>query len=101
MFSADSSANVLGLWETGFARYYFMLLPESLKEKLRCRVWEVLSAITAIAMRFPIMKPLVSHPSFGQVFDELSQHFTGWMKLTMSRGNSCLNFYMMNYQRLL
>lgn len=97
MFMSDSQLTVLGLWETGIASIMFMLLPESLKEKLPVQSLGLLSAHQEVAGQsddYRLSEALgnrIHH--LAQVFDELSSTFTGQEEIALRpRGNSCLNY---------
>jgi stage II sporulation protein E len=102
MFMADSQLIVLGLWETGIASIVFMLLPESLKEKLPTQSLGRLSGLTTANSQTDwhlneTIGNRIHH--LAQVFDELSSTLTGTEEDPVRLpGNSCLNTtYMMNY----
>jgi stage II sporulation protein E len=96
MFVADSQLTVLGLWETGIASIIFMLLPESLKERLPVQSLGMLSGLKAHDSQsdFHLNETIgnrIHH--LAQVFDELSSTFTGLEEINdRPRGNSCLNY---------
>ncbi|HPT70061.1 MAG TPA: stage II sporulation protein E [Syntrophomonas sp.] len=96
MFIADSQLTVLGLWETGIASIIFMLLPESLKEKLPIQSLGTLSRHQADDSQSDLrlnetIGNRIHH--LAQVFDELSSTFTGLDEVNnRPRGNSCLNY---------
>ena len=96
MFIADSQLTVLGLWETGIASIIFMLLPESLKEKLPVQSLGILSDHKTDESQsdFRLNEAIgnrIHH--LAQVFDELSSTFTGLDEINnRPRGNSCLNY---------
>lgn len=97
MFMADSQLTVLGLWETGIASIIFMLLPESLKEKLPVQSLGLISSHKATDSQsddYRLNETIgnrIHH--LAQVFDELSSTFTGQEEISLRpRGNSCLNY---------
>ncbi|HPF19871.1 MAG TPA: stage II sporulation protein E [Syntrophomonas sp.] len=96
MFMADSQLIVLGLWETGIASIVFMLLPESLKEKLPTQSLGRLSGLTTANSQTDwhlneTIGNRIHH--LAQVFDELSSTLTGTEEDPVRLpGNSCLNY---------
>lgn len=96
MFIADSQLIILGLWETGIASVVFMLLPESLKEKLPVQSLGKLSRLTTEDNQADwhlneTIGNRIHH--LAQVFDEMSSTFTGLEDHQVgSQGNSCLNY---------
>ncbi len=96
MFIADSQLVILGLWETAIASVVFMLLPESLKEKLPIQSMGKLSRSNTDANQTEwhlneTIGNRIHH--LAQVFDEMSSTFTGAQDHGIqSQGNSCLNY---------
>lgn len=96
MFISDSQLTILGLWETSIASIIFMLLPESLKEKLPVQSLGPVSRLKATdpQMDFHLNAAIgnrIHH--LAQVFDELSSTFTGSAEVTgRPRESSYLNY---------
>lgn len=96
MFIADSQLTVVGLWETGIASLIFIILPESLKEKLPVQSLGLLSdRKTADNSNDNRIDETIGNRihHLAQVFDELSSTFTGNEEAAMSPpGNTCLDY---------